>query len=92
MTTKYWTSNKSSAEKERLSDEKQKSIAETEDSNSCGDSIQEIIPEKANNMKNVNRRDSKKSYDLWVNDNIDRGENVSSAEKKLDLPGRVSFR
>lgn len=35
------------------------------------------------------------SYDLWVNENVDvKDRNGSSAmgEKKLDLPGRVSFR
>lgn len=92
MTKKYWTSNKSSVEKERLSEEKLKSKAETEDSTSCGDSVQEIIAVKSNNMKNAINRDGKKPYDLWVNDNIDRSENVSSGDKKLDLPGRVSFR
>lgn len=92
MTKKYWSSNKSSIEKERLSEEKQKSKAEAEDSTSCGDSVQEIIAVKANNMKNSNHRDSKKPYDLWVNENADRSETAPSAEKKLDLPGRVSFR
>lgn len=92
MTKKYWTSNKSTVEKERLNEEKLKSKAETEDSTSCGDSVQEIIEVKANNMKNAINRDGKKPYDLWVNDNIDRSENVSSGDKKLDLPGRVSFR
>lgn len=92
MTTKYWTSNKSSVEKDRLSEEKQKSKAETEDSTSCGDSVQEIVPVKAINMKNASNRDDKKPYDLWVNENIDSSVNVSSSEKKLDLPGRVSFR
>lgn len=41
--------------------------------------------------------DGKKStsYDLWVNENVDAKERNGSAgtgEKKLDLPGRVSFR
>lgn len=33
-----------------------------------------------------------KSYDLWVNENIDAKDQSETAEKKLDLPGRVSFR
>jgi hypothetical protein len=33
-----------------------------------------------------------KSYDLWVNENIEAKERSETAEKKLDLPGRVSFR
>lgn len=34
------------------------------------------------------------SYDLWVNENVEAKERNNSAmgEKKLDLPGRVSFR
>lgn len=46
---------------------------------------------------NMSHQDGKKStsYDLWVNENIeakDRNESSSTGEKKLDLPGRVSFR
>lgn len=41
--------------------------------------------------------DGKKStsYDLWVNENVDakeRNGSTGTGEKKLDLPGRVSFR
>jgi hypothetical protein len=43
---------------------------------------------------NKSHHDGKMSYDLWVNENVEAKErNGSSAgEKKLDLPGRVSFR
>lgn len=152
MTSKYWTSNKSSASKELLDAEKEK--AEADDSTSCGDSVQEIATGKANMKnfssdgrtknftsnvstssssakprpdslklsfdygsssdlaksansssdvnqskslsvaRNISHHDGKKpmSYDLWVNENVDRNENASTVEKKLDLPGRVSFR
>lgn len=43
-----------------------------------------------------NHHDGKKptSYDLWVNENVEAKErnNTAIGEKKLDLPGRVSFR
>lgn len=46
---------------------------------------------------NKSQHDGKKStsYDLWVNENAEtkeRNGTSSSGEKKLDLPGRVSFR
>ena len=47
---------------------------------------------------NKSQHDGKKStsYDLWVNENAEtikeRNGNNSLGEKKLDLPGRVSFR
>lgn len=45
---------------------------------------------------NMSHHDGKKSsYDLWVNENVeakDRNESATTAEKKMDLPGRVSFR
>lgn len=47
---------------------------------------------------NKSHHDGKKStsYDLWVNENVgvkERNESIATVEnKKLDLPGRVSFR
>lgn len=51
----------------------------------------------AGNMNNSSHHDGKKStsYDLWVNENVGKERNGSGAtgeNKKLDLPGRVSFR
>lgn len=162
MTSKYWTTNKSSVKKASL-DEQREAIIETDNNTSCGESIEEdIVTIKSTNLESRNndanvqnqqpepksftmsdnstsikrRPDSLKlsfgygtdnlaksatstvdvnqsksmsvasnkshngskkstSYDLWVNENAETKEsnrNSSLGEKKLDVPGRVSFR
>lgn len=48
----------------------------------------------ASSIKNHLNGKKPTSYDLWVNENVEAKERNNSAigEKKLDLPGRVSFR
>lgn len=48
-------------------------------------------------VSSKSHHDGKKStsYDLWVNENVEvreRNGSAATGEKKLDLPGRVSFR